>query len=98
MASFMRWRLNNLSRESSLVFPIMVISILNLLKLRILQGHFDGPLHIRRSKLYDFAVDDHEDVMKLVIRWLRSIPHGDTTLSAEIPFFKHEVVCNEEGR
>jgi hypothetical protein len=67
----------------------MVISM-NLFKVRMLQGHFDGTLNIRRSKVYDFAVDDHEDVMKLVVCWLRSTPHGDTTLSTHMPIFRHD--------
>lgn len=64
----------------------MVISIMNLFKVRMLQGHFDGTLNIRRSKVYDFAVD----VMKLVVCWLRSTPHGDTTLSTHMPIFRHD--------
>lgn len=77
----------------------MVISIANYFKLRILQGYFDGSLHIRRSKLYDFAVEDHEEVMKLAMCWLRSTPHGDTTMSAEMPYFKHQIreESDEEG-
>ncbi|KAK2761719.1 hypothetical protein FQN54_001547 [Arachnomyces sp. PD_36] len=64
---------------------VMIISITNLYKVRILQGHFDGTLRIRRSKLYDFCVDDHEEVMKFIICWLKATPHGDTTLSNTIP-------------
>lgn len=68
----------------------MIISIMNLLKVRILQGHFDGTLNIRRSKVYEFAVDNHEDVMKLVVCWMRSMPHGDTTLSMQMPIFRRD--------
>ncbi|PGH11481.1 hypothetical protein AJ79_04856 [Helicocarpus griseus UAMH5409] len=90
MTTFMKWKMQSMRREQSLVYPVMVISIMNLLKLRILQGHFDGTLNICRSKVYDFAVDDHEDMMKLVICWLRSMAHGDTTLSMDMPIFRDE--------
>lgn len=91
MSSYMRWKLNGLSRGILLVVPVspssnvcpllqpgsfiklvlvsclptfhpvlqvMVISVCNRYKVRILQGHFDGTLHIRRSKPYNFAVSD----------------------------------------
>ena len=32
----------------------------------------------------NFKLENHEEVMKLVIRWLMSTPHGDTTLSMEL--------------
>ncbi|KLJ11483.1 hypothetical protein EMPG_13328 [Blastomyces silverae] len=85
MASFMRWKMNSMEREQSLVYPVLVIGILNRFKLHILQGHFDGCLNVRQSKIYDFQVADHEEIMKLVICWLMSTPHGDTTLSMDMP-------------
>lgn len=68
----------------------MVIFIMNLYKVRILQAHFDGTFHIRRSNLPDFAVDDHEELMTVMMCWLWSTPHGDTTLSTQIPIFKRD--------
>lgn len=65
----------------------MVISVMTLFKVRILQGHSDGTLHVRRSKVYDFAVEDHKEVMKVIVRWMHSTPHGDTTLSTQSPSF-----------
>jgi hypothetical protein len=65
-----------------------VISILNRLKLRILQGDFNGRLNVRMSQLYDFAVEDHEDLMKLVMCWLMPVAHGDTTLSTQLPLIR----------
>ncbi|OJD27005.1 hypothetical protein ACJ73_01602 [Blastomyces percursus] len=88
MSSFMRWKMLSMEREQSLVYPVMVISIMNLYKVRILQSHFDGTFHIRRSNMLDFAVDDHEELMKVMMCWLWSTPHGDTTLSTQIPIFK----------
>lgn len=40
--------------------------------------------------MYDFAVDDHEDVMKHVVGWLRSTAHGDTVLSMHMPIFRDD--------
>ncbi|KAK2813959.1 hypothetical protein FQN50_000360 [Emmonsiellopsis sp. PD_5] len=90
MASFMRWKMLSMQREQSLVYPVMVITIMNLMKVRMLQGHFDGTLKIRQSKMYDFAVEDHESAMKVVVGWLRSMAHGDTTLSMQLPIFQSE--------
>lgn len=75
----------------------MVISITNLLKVSVLQGNFDGTFNIRRSKLYDFAVEDHEDVMKRVVSWLRSTAHGDTTLSLYMPIFRPDSHDDDNG-
>lgn len=66
-----------------------MISVLNLFKVRILHGHFDWSLHIRRSGFYDFAVSEHEEAMKVIICWLKSTAHGDTTLSTVLPVFRH---------
>lgn len=59
---------------------VLVVSILKPLQVRVLQGYFNGSLHVRCSKLSDFHVSDHEDPMTLVVRWLMSKPHGDTTV------------------
>ncbi|KAK2808998.1 hypothetical protein FQN50_004272 [Emmonsiellopsis sp. PD_5] len=96
MTTFMKWKMRSMSREQSLVYPVMVISIMNLFKVRVLQGHFDGTLHLRRSKMYDFAVEDHEEVMKIMVCWLRSMPHGDTTLSTQMPIFRRDPRDNED--
>jgi hypothetical protein len=48
---------------------------------RILQGHYDGHLNIRCSKLYNFNVPDHREVMDLIVRWELPLACGDTTLS-----------------
>jgi hypothetical protein len=69
-----------------------VISKHNLFKVYILLSHFDGELRIRRSRIYDFAVNDHEDVMKVVVCWLRATPHGDTALST------YAIVCSQTRR
>lgn len=69
---------------------------MNPFKVRILQGHFAGTLHIRRSKVYDFAVEDHEELMKIMICWLRSTPHGDAMLSTQMPIFRHDVHDDED--
>lgn len=68
----------------------MVIGILNRFKLHILQGHFDGRLNIQQSKIYDFQVADHEEIMKMVMCWLLSTPHGDTTYSTEMPLIESD--------
>ncbi|OJD17549.1 hypothetical protein AJ78_02362 [Emergomyces pasteurianus Ep9510] len=62
---------------------------MNLLKARVLQGHFNGRLNIYRSQLYDFAVESLKEAMKLVIGYLRSTSHEDTTLSLQMPIVYH---------
>ncbi|OAX80980.1 hypothetical protein ACJ72_04677 [Emergomyces africanus] len=85
MTSFMKWKMQSMRHRQILIYPVMVISIMNLFKLRVLQGYFNGTLNIHKSEVYDFAVEDHEDAMNSVIAWLRSTSHGDTTLSLHMP-------------
>lgn len=67
------------------VSQALVIGILNRLKVHVLQGHFDGCLNVQQSRTYEFKVEDHEEVMKLVVRWLMPTPHGDTTPGVKMP-------------
>jgi hypothetical protein len=51
------------------------------------------------SKLYDFDVPDHQEVMDLFIRWLTPMAHGDTTLSLGCPGMNtttQETISTEE--
>ncbi|EGC49274.1 conserved hypothetical protein [Histoplasma capsulatum var. duboisii H88] len=97
MTSYMKWKMRVMEREQSLVCPVMVISIMTPYKVRILQGHFDGVLNVHVSKVFDFAVDDHEPVMNTIIGYLRSIPHGDTALSTRFPILRHNVHVSDEN-
>ncbi|KAL1996078.1 hypothetical protein VTN49DRAFT_401 [Thermomyces lanuginosus] len=54
--SFMRWKMRSMERQQSLIYPVLVIGILNRFKVHILQGHFDGCLNVRQSDTYEFQV------------------------------------------
>lgn len=69
------------------------------MQLRILQGYFDGHLNVQMSRLYNFDVSDHQEVMDLFVRWLMPMAHGDTTLSLSCPGMNtttQETISTEE--
>lgn len=70
---------NQVLTDSFPIQQVLVLSILTPVQVRVLQAHYDGTLHIARSKLYNFNVRDHQEIMDLLIRWMMPRPVGDTT-------------------
>ncbi|GLA60814.1 hypothetical protein AtubIFM54640_001311 [Aspergillus tubingensis] len=77
IVGFMRWRLNRFDYIKHRTFPVLVVSIFRS-QARILQAHHDGEyLHISKSKFVDFTENCRENY-ELFVRWIYSIPCGDT--------------------
>ncbi|OJI88798.1 hypothetical protein ASPTUDRAFT_205837 [Aspergillus tubingensis CBS 134.48] len=77
IVGFMRWRLNRFNYINHRTFPVLVVSIFRS-QARILQAYHDGEyLRISKSKFIDFTENCRENY-ELFVRWIYSIPCGDT--------------------
>jgi len=97
MTSYMIAMLESQSFPQHPIVPVLIISTLNDSTVRILQGHYDGHLNIRCSKLYNFNVPDHREAMDLIVRWELPLACGDTTLSGlQLSTKKDDEECQPE--
>lgn len=62
-----------------------MVSVINTLQARIIQGYYDGELHIQYSKLYNFDTVKHQESMDLFTRWMIPRARGNTTWSSPLP-------------
>lgn len=70
-----------------------MVSVVNTLQARIIQGHFDGKLRVRYSKLYNFNTTKHKKQMDLFVRWMIPRAHGNTRWVPPLPSLTE---CSEE--
>ncbi|OJD24106.1 hypothetical protein ACJ73_04531 [Blastomyces percursus] len=80
----------------SVILGRTMIMSMNLFRVRILRSHFIAASDVHWSKMYDFAMDNHEDAMKIAVGYLRSTPYGDTTPSTQMSINAHDDGYNDD--